>query len=71
MKIEKGEYLARNGERVTVLEVKEGSTFTVKGHKWRIFRGKYKPKDFSTWKINGQHNAVGVSEWDIVAKFKG
>lgn len=68
-----GEYLLRNGMRVTVDEVRTGTpyTFKVKGRIWKKFRGKVRARRSEVWMITGHINAVGQSEMDIVAPFTG
>lgn len=70
---EPGEYLLRNGMRVTVDEVRTGTpyTFQVKGRIWKKFRGKVRARKSDVWMITGHIKAVGQSEMDIVAPFTG
>lgn len=69
---EPGEYLTRDGRRVTVYEIYCGSihyTFPVKGHIWKSFRGKMAPRNRQVWMINGRLNAVGTNGADIVGPY--
>jgi len=66
---ETGDYLTRDGTRVTIFEIRPGtSTFEAKGSVWKEFRGKIRPREFNIWKTNGQHMAVGEHRLDIVKK---
>ena len=66
---ETGDYLTRDGTRVTIFEIRPGtSTFEAKGSVWKMFRGKLRPRGFNIWKTNGQHMAVGEHRLDIVKK---
>lgn len=68
---ETGDYLTRDGTRVTIFEIRPGtSTFEAKGSVWKMFRGKLRPRGFNIWKTNGQHMAVGEHHLDIVKKFQ-
>ncbi|AZU98522.1 hypothetical protein [Acinetobacter phage AbKT21phiIII] len=70
MNIVKGEYLTRNGTRVTVHDVKEGSSFTVKGSIWKMFRGKYVPRTFNVWMPDGRLLPNTESPLDIVSVYQ-
>ena len=63
------DYITRNGTRVTIHNITEGSSFSVKGSVWRMFRGKYVPRIFAVWKPCGQYLAVGTSPLDIVGEW--
>ena len=63
------DYTTRNGTRVTIHEVTIGSSFSVKGSVWRMFRGKYVPRTFAVWRPCGQYLAVGISPLDIVGEW--
>lgn len=65
-----GDYLTRNGDRVTIdrIDTASKATFQAKGSKWRMFRGKYRPKDYSIWHVSGRHNGVGPHGLDLVMK---
>ena len=65
-----GEYLTRNGTRVSVHDVKEGSSFTVKGSIWRMHRGKYVPRSFNVWMSDGSLLPTGDSPLDIVREYQ-
>lgn len=71
-----GDYRLRNGGRATVDEVKpNGETtttrFSVKGRRWRQFRGKYVPRAGTTWHVSGRCTPISESPLDIVAKWEG
>lgn len=63
------DYITRNGTRVTIHAVQGGSSFSVKGSVWRMFRGKYVPRTFAVWMPSGQYLAVGTSPLDIVGEW--
>ena len=66
---ETGDYLTRDGTKVTIHEIRLGtSTFEAKGSVWKTFRGKLRPRGFNIWKTDGQHKAVGVHRLDIVER---
>lgn len=66
---ETGDYLTRDGNKVTIYEIRLGtSTFEAKGIIWKMFRGKVRPRDFNIWKTDGHHMAVGEHRLDIVEK---
>ena len=66
---ETGDYLTRDGTKVTIFEIRLGtSTFEAKGSVWKMFRGKVRPRGFNIWQTNGQHMAVGEHRLDIVKK---
>lgn len=67
-----GEYLTRDGRRVTVHEVqpKESPyTFKVKGQLWRMFRGKCAPRGLQVWHVSGRLDMVQEKAGDIVAPY--
>lgn len=68
--ISKGEYLTRNGTRVTVQEVRGGSTFTIKGTIWKMFRGTYTPRTYNVWLPNGRLLPTQESPLDIVSAYQ-
>lgn len=68
--IKGGEYLTRNGTRVSVHDVKDGSSFTVKGTVWKMYRGKYVPRSFNVWLPNGKLLPTGDSPLDIVSMYQ-
>lgn len=65
---EPGEYVTRAGQRVHIdtVDLTSPYTFPCKG---RVTR-KTKPlqTEWSIWKPNGQHKAVGTSQDDIIRK---
>ena len=66
-----GIYTARNGRQVIISEVNCASPFTfpVKGHVLipNSRTGRIK-REWTIWKLDGQHQAVGQHNWDIVAQ---
>ncbi|MBG24182.1 MAG: hypothetical protein CMF22_12105 [Idiomarinaceae bacterium] len=66
-----GEYLTRDGRRVTVYTVsKSKETFTVKGAIHRECRGTYQAKERMTWHKSGRCYPVLPSPDDIIAKYE-
>lgn len=67
---EPGEYRTRNGKRVVVTDHDRETTsnFPVEGN--IILREKPRKEDWNTWKPNGQIQALGESELDIVGRWK-
>lgn len=66
---ETGDYLTRDGSKVTIHEIRLGtSTFEAKGSVWKLFRGKLRPRGFNIWKTDGHHMAVGEHKLDIVER---
>lgn len=66
---EPGDYLTRDGTRVTIFEVRPGtSTFEAKGSVWSMFRGKLRPRGYNIWKTDGRHMAIGDHSLDIIKR---
>jgi len=69
---ETGNYITRSGLKVEVHEIKNGTaTFPVKGsicRKPKTGNSKRIIREFSIWKRNGQHMAVGNHPLDIIKK---
>ncbi len=65
-----GEYLTRNGTRVSVHDVNGGGSFTVKGSVWKMYRGKYVPRTFNVWLPNGKLLTTSDSPLDIVSVYQ-
>ena len=65
-----GEYLTRNGTRVSVHDVKAGSSFTVKGSIWKMFRGGYRPRTYNVWLPTGRLLPTSESPLDIVSVYQ-
>ena len=68
--ISKGEYLTRNGTRVTVQDVRGGSSFTIKGTIWKMFRGEYMPRAYNVWLPNGRLLPTQENPLDIVSAYQ-
>ena len=67
-----GEYVTRDGRRVTVREVQGAEspyTFKVKGQLWRMFRGKCAPRGLQVWHVSGRVDMVQEKAGDIVARY--
>lgn len=65
---EPGEYVTRDGSRVTIRDIYGPSTFPAKGAVWRMYRGEHRPRGFTTWALDGRYRAVGEHPLDIVGK---
>jgi len=71
---EPGEYVTRDGRRVTVHDVqpKESPyTFKVKGQLWRMFRGRCAPRGLQVWHVSGRLDMVIEKPGDIIGRFEG
>lgn len=69
-----GDYITRNGSRVTIYHVDNGSapyTFPCKGSAWKIFRGAMRPRKYNAWMRSGHLNVVGDHPLDIVGPWEG
>lgn len=68
-----GDYITRNGTRVTIDSIDNGSvpyTFPCKGSAWKMFRGAMRPRGFNVWMRSGHLNAVGDHPLDIVGPWE-
>ena len=68
-----GEYVTRNGTRVTIDYIDNGSapyTFPCKGSPWKMFRGAMRPRGYNVWMRTGHLNAVGDHPLDIVGPWE-
>jgi hypothetical protein len=71
-----GLYQTRDRNLVTVHEINpphETSDMTVtqnavKGNKWKMFRGKYRPRTFGIWHVSGRKFVFRESPSDIMSK---
>lgn len=61
-----GEYRTRDGNRVTIEQINGPSSWPAKGYLWRTFRGKYRPRTWSIWGLDGSYVAVGEHPLDVV-----
>jgi hypothetical protein len=68
--IETGDYITRDGRRVTIHKTDGVGSFPVKGSVWRMFRGKMRPRGYEIWMINGSYRPLGHHGLDIVAKWE-
>ena len=64
-----GEYLCRDGRRALIHST-NGSigTFSCRGARYRMFRGKERARGLFIWHPSGRYYAVEESPYDIVAK---
>lgn len=68
-----GDYITRNGTRVTIHRIDNGPvpyTFPCKGSAWKMFRGAMRPRGFNVWMRSGHVNAVGDHPLDIVGPWE-
>lgn len=68
-----GDYATRNGTRVTIDRIDNGSvpyTFPCKGSAWKMFRGVMRPRGYNVWMRSGHLNAVGDHPLDIVGPWE-
>jgi len=72
MQVTVGKYRTRSGKFATVFKLDDGgigATFLAKGHIWgRVQSNGRRRGIFTTWKINGQHQAVGEHGWDLMER---
>lgn len=66
-----GDYVSRDGCRITIHAVKSppepGSTlFAASGSVWREFRGKERPRGYSTWHVSGRRLPLDETPSDVV-----
>lgn len=69
---EPGEYVTRDGRRVTVhaVQPKESPyTFKVKGSLWRMYRGECRPRGSQAWHVSGRLDMVKEKAGDIVGRY--
>jgi hypothetical protein len=66
-----GEYLTRGGGRVTIHDVDGRGTFNARGSKWKMFRGKDRPRVYGIWHRSGRHMPLNEVLNDIVGKWEG
>jgi hypothetical protein len=71
--LESGDYITKNGRRVTIDRItdKEKATANCKGTVWRLFRGKARPRGYEIWCDSGKFLFIGDHNLDIVAKYNG
>lgn len=63
-----GEYLTRDGGRVTIHDVDGKGTFSARGSKWKVYRGKWRPRLYGIWHTSGRYLPLREDENDIVSK---
>ena len=66
---EVGDYLTRDGSRVTIFSIDGKDPFSCKGHVHKMFRGSKRPYPYSVWKPNGRYLTLRESTKDIVSKW--
>lgn len=72
----KGDYVSRDGKRVTILDVKpqgrdDTTAFSAKGMVWKVMRQKHVPKAFNAWHVSGRLYPLHESASDIIGPWKG
>lgn len=68
-----GDYITRNGDRVTITEVQADSspyTFKAKGSTWKMFRGAMRPRGHNVWHKSGRLDMVTEKGGDIIGIWK-
>lgn len=68
-----GDYITRDGRRVTIHEVqpKESPyTFKAKGSIWRLFRGQQRPRGLQVWHKSGRLDMVTEKPGDVIGIWK-
>ena len=63
---EPGDYVTRDGRRVTIREIKPGSYFVAKGSIWSLYRGKVRPRGYHIWHKSGRSFPLAECAADIV-----
>jgi hypothetical protein len=65
-----GDYVTRNGLRVSIFEIKDEktSTFNCKGCVFRKRKNGRITSEYGIWQPNGRHLAVGEDSLDILKK---
>ena len=61
-----GDFITRDGSRVTIHSVGGKGTFSASGSVWKEFRGKIRPHGYEIWAPDGRYLAVPEHPWDIV-----
>ena len=70
MIVQPGDYITRDGRRVTVREIRGPATACVKGQIWKMFRGVLRPRGYHTWTIKGRYRFIGDHQADLVGAFQ-
>lgn len=65
-----GDYITRNGSRVTIHAIHGPSHWPAKGSVWKMFRGRIRPRGYAIWTTSGQFRALGQHPLDIVARYE-
>jgi len=63
-----GEYLTRGGGHVLIHDIDGRGTFSCRGSFYRMYRGKYRPKDFGLWHHSGRYRPLAEHSRDIIGK---
>lgn len=66
---ETGDYVTRDGSRVTIFSLDGKGIFSCKGHVHKMWTGSKRPYGCSIWKPNGRYLSLRESTKDIVAKW--
>lgn len=68
-----GDYVSRDGRRVTIRNVREGppktTCFQATGSMWKEFRGKMRPRGYNIWHVSGRNLVLVESPKDIVGRY--
>lgn len=65
-----GEYVTRDGRRVTIYNIDGKGLFSARGSIWKMFRGKVRPRTFEIWHVSGRNMPLHEKPRDIVGKFE-
>lgn len=66
---EVGDYVTRDGGKVTIDKIKDKSTSDdATGYLWQEFRGKFVPRRFGIWHVSGRKYSLAESQNDIIGK---
>lgn len=68
-----GEYMTRDGRKVTIHTVQDASspyTFKAKVSIWRMFRGAMRPREYNIWHVSGRLDMVTEKPGDIVGRWE-
>lgn len=71
-----GEYVTRDGRRVSIHEVKpspapDTTSFGAKGSVWGEFRGRVRPIGYAVWHASGRSMPLEERPSDIVGRWQG
>ncbi len=63
-----GDYITRNGGKVTIDKIEDRTTPDATGYLWKEFRGKFVPRRFGIWHVSGRKYSLTESPNDIIGK---